>query len=129
MKELLFEVYGHLMSDAFNFLWWEIYAYWGTVVMIFVVDNTLRHRYNKKLKIEHDAQKTDMDHRLDAARVEINKLKHEVQWYIMRDGGVGSVMDIKDYHVKVATMSYSKGDPLELNYSYKLTTNFPILKG
>lgn len=127
-NEFITTVMEHLTSQGPIFSWWEIYAYWGTVCGIFLVDNILRMKYNKKLKEDYEHKKRMFELRHAASSLEIRRLKTEVDGFIVRDGGQGSVMDIKNYKVHLRSFSMSKKDPLKLDIKYESPNNYPTLK-
>ena len=128
MKEYIELATKHLFENSYTFEYWQVYLYWISVVLIFVIDNMLRHSYNKKLKIEHDLHKSEIEAELHKSQAEVQRLENKIVWFTMRDGGEGSVMDIKDYHVKVNTISYGEGTSVDLGWEYTINTNFPKLK-
>lgn len=125
MKELIIELVAHMREIGPAFTWFEIYTTWITIAVIFIIDNTLRHQYNKKLKVLHDDNQKEFTKRLDAARFEVKRLKNTIHHFEIRDGGSGSLMDIKPYKSRLRFVSYSKSDKVDYNFTFDQNHNYP----
>lgn len=131
MKELL----DHLMSDGPIFLWYQIYSTWGIVGLIFIIDNVLRVRYNRKLLEEHTQKVKENNHRIISIEFELKQSKKLNQDYELRNGKQGSILDIQDYNTVVRNVSFSQCNDLveldtdlEFKYGAQAIGNVPELK-
>ena len=132
MKELIESVMAHLLSAGPVFTWWQIYATWGLVGTIFIVDNVLRLKYNRKLLEKHNTKMTEIDQRMNAAQFEIRRHKYQIHCDELRNGVQGSILDIQDYKTKVRSISFnSNSEKLDIGTDFKYGVpeynNYPTL--
>ena len=99
MNEIFQSAMSHLTTSGMEFPWWQIYTTWATVALIFIVDNILRLKYNKKLKFEYEHLSDTMSMELSISNTIVKEQKASLNKFKLRYGDNKSLLDVTAYKV------------------------------